>query len=774
MRKFCVFFLSLFICIDVCSAVVRAQNNSPRNSSENINIRQKTTTKKTNTSRTVATRTQKTPSLTKQDNNNSSHKTVSRGASNKTIVARGTKTKKSYTRTNSAPASRISRAATGMNQIADFGDNYNSCRDSYFSCMDQFCANQNETYRRCVCSSQLAKIQKQEKLLSQTANQLQDFQDLNIDVISKTSNEVKSMLSASEGESAIIQKDTSGSATMLNNISDILQKTKKKSLSTQGQLDIAGDIKSIWSTTNLISGTDIANLTGESLYNAVHTQCSDILAQNCASEDLTMIASTYGMYIENDCSILASNISSKITAANTAIRTTRNEMQNARLENYNVHNSLTTNDCIAKVREDITAPTACGDKYVHCLDFTGKYLNATTGEPIYSADFYQLESQISLSGDILKNSKNIQIVNMLNKKRAFAQQTLDLCTDNADEVWDEFLRQSLVEIYQGQQQKVQTVKSECLHVVNECYLQKSDSLKEFSDTASEILLGHTLELSEQMCSDKLTTCSNLYGGGPEGLTMLINAMKGITDQTIAQTCPDLLTQFAQNICAVSDIDVAHSYPYGCRVYAPGEAMYAHNAICNSTLANPFSRSDIVMSQQQNTPIQHYSCPNTAIRYTSCKFNYYLYNPTSGNAELQWYSQNNATECRICPSGYICSGNTNAPQNIDSELYASCGMYYVGSLYQQLVRYALQNCTRPSDDSYVLSESLLADVDIVMKRVQNELVMELSKECERHNGTWVDMPWIDENYDGLHDSNGDSLLQEFYLATGTNKLWGYCK
>ena len=181
-----------------------------------------------------------------------------------------------------------------------------------------------------------------------------------------------------------------------------------------------------------------------------------------------------------------------------------------------------------------------------------------------------------------------------------------------------------------------------------------------------------------------------------------------------------------------------------------------------------------MSQQQNTPIQHYSCPNTAIRYTSCKFNYYLYNPTSGNAELQWYSQNNATECHICPSGYICSGNTNAPQNIDSELYESCGMYYVGSLYQQLVRYALQNCTRPSDDSYVLSESLLADVDIVMKRVQNELVMELSKECERHDGTWVDMPWIDENYDGLHDSNGDSLLQEFYLATGTNKLWGYCK
>lgn len=773
MRKFCLFFLSLFVCIDVCNAAVRTKNTSPRNDLETVSSRQKTVTKKTNVSRTVATRTPKTQQAIQQDNNISPRKAVSRSASTKTIVARPAKQKKKNNRTNTVPVSRISRAATNTAQIVKFDDNYNSCRDAYFSCMDQFCANQNETYRRCVCSSRLAKIQKQEKKLSQTANQLQDFQSLNIDVISKTSNEVKSMLSASEGESGI-KTDISDAATTLNNISDVLQKTKKKALSTQGRLDIAGDIKSIWSTTDLISGTNIADLTGESLYNAVHNQCYDILSQNCATEDLTMIASTYGMYIENDCSLLDSSISSQITTANASIRTTRNEMQNARLENYNAHNSLTTNSCITNVREDIMKPTACGENYVHCLDFTGKYLNATTGEPIYSADFYQLENQISLSGDILRNSQNAQIVNMLNKKRIFAESTLDLCSDNADDVWDEFLRQSIVEIYQGQQQKVQTVKSECLHVVNECYLNKSDSLKEFSDTASEILLGHTLELSEQMCADKLTTCSNLYGGGPEGLEMLVNTMTEITDQTIAQTCPELLTTFAQNICTVSETDSAHSYPYGCRVYAPGESMYAHNALCNSTLTNPFSKSDIILSHADDNSIKNYICKDAHIRYTSCKFNYYLYNETLGDAQLQYYSQNEATECHVCPTGYICNGDQTAPQSIDSDLYKTCGIYYVGSLYQQLVRYALQNCTRPSDDSYVLSESLLADVNIVMQRVQSELVSELSKECDRYNGTWVDLPWTDENYDGLHDSTGDSLLQEFYTATGTNKLWGYCK
>ena len=142
----------------------------------------------------------------------------------------------------------------------------------------------------------------------------------------------------------------------------------------------------------------------------VNSQCTDLVKNSCQDTDLKMISSAYGMYIENDCAILENNIKNKTTAANTAIRQTRQKMQDTRLENYNAHNSLTTNDCIAKVREDLTADTACGNNFIHCLDFSGKYLNVTTGEPIYSPDFYQIENQISLSGDILTNNKNTSFV----------------------------------------------------------------------------------------------------------------------------------------------------------------------------------------------------------------------------------------------------------------------------------------------------------------------------------------------------------------------------
>ena len=209
------------------------------------------------------------------------------------------------------------------------------------------------------------------------------------------------MTSATTGE--LIQsatKDNSASTLQLAGISEVLSKTKNKSLSTQGTLDIAGNINEIWSTTDLAGGTNIANLTGEALYNAVHAQCSQMVIDKCPDQSTqTMVVSAYGMYIENDCSLLISQLDKKLTNANATIRESEREMNLARLENYNAHNSTHINDCIAQVRADITADTACGTDYVHCLDITGRYLNIETGEPIYSPNFYQLESQVSLSGD---------------------------------------------------------------------------------------------------------------------------------------------------------------------------------------------------------------------------------------------------------------------------------------------------------------------------------------------------------------------------------------
>ena len=764
MRKICLVFLSLFLCIDGVDAAVRTQQNTITPTAS----RQATNNPRTNN---IQTRSVSSRAATAQ---NTIRKTKPRNTSTKIVTGRNVTTTRSATRTSVQP-SIVSRA-TIKNQT--FGESYNSCRDAYFTCMDQFCALQNETYRRCVCSSKLQSIKKQEQTLAQTSDSLKNFEDLNIDTITKSASEVQSMLHESEGELGI-KKDTSNSANTLKNISAVLNETKSQSLSTQGTLDIAGDIKSIWKTTDLIGGSDIANLTGEALYNAVHTQCYELVLPNCNETDLKMISSAYGIYIENDCSVLESNLKEKKTLANVAIRDMRHKMQDTRLENYDMHNSTSINDCIANVRKDITADAACGEGYVHCLDFSGKYLNLTTGEPIYSPDFFQIENQISLSGDLLKNSKNSAFINILNKKRDFAAQSLDLCRNDADAVWQEFLNQALVEIYQAQQERVQTVKKECLAVVNECYLKQSEQLKSFVGSDTDINPNQTLELSEEMCTDKLNTCSNLYGGGTSGLEVLVATMKGITDATIEQSCPELLNTFVQKLCAVSVNDSAHSAPYGCRTYAPGEARYARVETCNSTLINPFSQTNILLPGIASDDFSNYTgiCSIDSNKiYTSCKKGYYLYEKNSCSSRAYCFNEHYATECRICPPTAICAGGTAAPETTTSnqELYNSCGTNYIGSLYQQLAIYALQNCTRPSDSSGVLSETLLTYVNETMNNTRTQLVVALSTECTNQSGIWVDVPWIDENGDGIHDSTGDTLFNNFYISTGASSLWGYCK
>ena len=823
MRKVWLIIMMCCVCVMHADAAVRGTNSISRNDSggntggATVVARAATNPRMQNTqSQSVS---QRSNSISRNSQNTvsrtASPTTTSRAAASQTVTRSATPTSRTVAATsartsraattnavarsatnartinNTTSATGVSRAATARattltasSATNTFGTGYNQCRNAYFTCMDQFCATANDSYRRCICSSRLTDIQERERALAQASSQLQDFHSLNMSVIDKTAGEVNAMISASEGETAL-KTDTSASAQMLNGISEVLGATKTNALSTSGTLDIAGDINQIWATTDLTSGQNIANLTGEALYNAVHAQCLELVASSCSTQaTLNMVVSAYGMYIENDCTALANALDSQLVQANSTIRNTEREMQTARLDNYNVHNSTSINDCIANVRADITADTACGAGYVHCLDITGRYLNRDTGEPIYSPEFYQLEKQISLSGDVLKNSTNRLIVAELNSKKMYAQGSLDTCRDIADQVWDEFMRQAITEIYQGQQSRVRDVKNECLDVVNACYDTQTQSLKDFSNIQEELLLGSRLELSEEFCRDKLYACSNLYGD-PEGdgINLLVEAMQDITDQKIAQNCNKLLTDFAADLCAVPSNDTLHTYPYGCRVYTPGEQRYASIAACNKLDINYVSGDEMGFqwSDYEDTNHPDYECTNAAgIKvYTSCNKDYYL----ACLIEEEWVATpnsctapNTAPKCIPCPDGYKCDGGTKAPSPSSSNSDPSvCGTDYAGSLYQQMVRYAIQVCARPSDLQIMQDEDdkipqyIMQDVNMVMDTVRANMATVLAAECERLGGTWINTPY---NTDENAKNNGE-LFTYFYDETGANTKWGYC-
>ena len=821
MRKVIYLITALFLGVGIADAAVRDANSISRGTTKNTTVRNTDTTQKNTTARSTSKNTISRTATTTRTNDRTA--TTARSTKSATAartatankIARATTptTARTATANTVRAAMRPARATITMNTTHSntFGTGYNTCRDAYFTCMDQFCSTANDAYRRCICSSKLSEIQSRERALTNASDQLSDFHNLNMAVIDKTAAEVAAMTSATAGEyTQSISKDTSASVSQLAGISEVLSKTKNKSLSTQGTLDIAGNINEIWSTTDLAGGTNIANLTGEALYNAVHAQCSQMVIDKCPDQTTqTMVVSAYGMYIENDCSLLINQLDKKLTNANATIRESEREMNLARLENYNAHNSTSINDCIAQVRTDITADTACGTDYVHCLDITGRYLNIETGEPIYSPNFYQLESQVSLTGDILTNETNRLLVAELNKKRNYASRGLDTCRDIADAVWDEFMRQAITEIYQGQQERIRNVKNECLDVVNNCYDTQSQSLKDFSNVKDQLLLGSRLELSEEMCREKLDACSNLYGGGSHGMAELLTAMYNITSQTIAKSCQTTLQEYAQDLCTVPSNDSLHTYPFACRTYAPGEQIYATIHACNIKTQSNMSNTDTNIDNSNNgnntggaggdngggsTGSDGYTC-TTYRKYTSCNPGYFmtsngLYNPTPiiGNT------------CSPCNNGCTCSGGTTDQvcqttdnTTVDTTEPSLCGDDYVGSLYHKLARYAMQACVRPSKADQPLPATVLQDINVIMDKIRIDMANSLSTECERLGGVWVDTVWSDkiqnttccanaqcttgdgktELTDGCHDITGDTMFKTFYSETSANTKWGYC-
>lgn len=762
MKKISIFLVALIFSVGFANAAVRDGNSISR-----VGKSDKTTTQRQPSTRPTVNRTgvsarsaiQQNARTTQSPKPSTARTAINaRTAQNNNIILRsksGTSTSQtartaSVARTQSgrtaAQPNTVSRAATTSSPSAVFGIDYDTCRDAYFSCMDQFCAMANDTYRRCICSSKLTEIQSRERALSQASTQIQDFKAFNISAIDKTAAEVGAMVSATAGEQAQANaKDTSDSAQQLAGINDVLSTTKTKALSTQGKLDIAGDINQIWQTTELTGGANIANLTGEALYNAVHAQCSEMVNDVCGSGPIkTMVTSAYGMYIENDCSLMITALDKQLTTANSTIRETEREMTAARLETYNAHNATSINDCIAQVRKDITANTACGTDYVHCLDITGKYLNIETGAPIYSPNFFQLDSQVSLSGDILTNQTNRLLVARLNSMRDYASRGLDTCRDLSDDVWDEFMRQAITEIYQGQQERIRLVKTECLDVVNKCYDEQNKSLKDFSNIDETTLLGSRLELSEEMCQEKLDACSNLYGGGTTGMTELITAMHDITSQQIAQQCQTALRTFAKELCSVPGNDTVHSYPYACRVYSPGDQMYASKQECNATMTPDTTVIDI-LNKLLHKEEPMYVC-KAKKRYSKCNPGYYLEN----------------NDCLSCPRNMSCPGGD---KETSKPTPADCGTDYIGSLYQKMIKYASQVCVRPSEADNPMPDTVLQDINVVMDEIRKDMSTELSRECARLGGIWVDTTYEADGYD---------LHTDFYNETSANVVWGYCK
>ena len=540
-------------------------------------------------------------------------KNVARSATNsraagvaRSAVAGAKKTARSASNVSNAGLARaasIARATAVFNDISKIGGGYAACRDAYATCMDQFCANANDTYRRCYCSARFTEFRDTEYALDEAKALLMKFEDNNLNAVDKSAAEVDAMYSATVGEAAI-KNDTSGAQSILNEIGDLLSGKKKASPVSSGSSSLGvlsfdfsssasdpfgGDGgafgASIFDTG---TGVDLTSLEGEELYNASQKQCLQAISASCDSKAmLNMASSAYGIMIAQDCNAYEKSVDAKREAVKQTVRQAEKILREARLEEYRAHNSQDVNECIDRVRSAMLADAACGTDYKRCLDYSGAYINQTTGEPIYSPRLFQLQDTITLTGtdgtyDVL--GQNTKFNDFLDSKKIYANMALDTCRDLSDTVWSEFKRTALIEIAQAQDEKIESVKNSCVATMAECYDTQSNALKEFDTTTAQMTGAVSAAAARAMCEDKVIACASLYGNTTNctfdgngkitagnttgddskrcGLTALLNLVDTVDDIRVAEGCVTAIENYVTDLCTPTSGEGA--YPWNCR------------------------------------------------------------------------------------------------------------------------------------------------------------------------------------------------------------------
>ncbi len=560
------------------NTLIRRSATSVIARSTNANSRR---SRKTVTARPAVARTTSNISVRSGARVISSGSNVSRSAVSKNGTARSAIINKKASASNVSRAA-VSRATAVFDDVTKIGGGYANCRDAYATCMDQFCAVANDTYRRCYCSDKFSTLRDTSDNIDQALNVLISFQNENLEAVNKTAAEVSAMYTSTAGENAI-RKDTSASQKMLDEIGDILSGKKSKSKKNEysvstGILDF-GDLSEVgdmWSTNdstvfNSRAADNITGLEGYELYKRAGTQCAALMGDICSGDSMFNLASSaYSIMVTQDCNILEKSINAKKENVVKTVKQAEQLLRQARLEEYRAHNSQDVNECLTRVEVALLSPVACGSNYEKCLDYTGLYIDGNTGKPI-SHQLFNLTTiapDLGGEGDIIEVNPRWDA--FLEGKKMFATTALDTCRSLADIVWTEYKRSAMIRIAQMQDAKIEEFKNSCVQTIKECYNTNDETLNLTSDTVTnnmyDVGAGRAITVRD-MCYQEVMACAAMYGGsegceydkttrkittnkktGRCGLQSLLAYVDTVDSARVAQGCETVLVAKAHNMC----------------------------------------------------------------------------------------------------------------------------------------------------------------------------------------------------------------------------------
>lgn len=524
------------------TAVARTDttNNTARSAT---NVVQRTATTPTVVSRNAATSTRIAPRNATPATNSAR---VAQTPMRRVTVTRSALQQATKSGRTAKSGARISRAATTTDGANVIGANYTQCRDIYYDCMDEFCANKDAQLKRCACSSRIHEFDNTKKQLAAFEEKMLDFNQRLL-TVNMDKEDAAALYTATEGELAFNQKDTSQSKKILDEIAKKLNTSFDSSNfdTNLNPISLSLNIDSAFDTVDSLQGASTTAKSGTSLYNAALPVCREMALEVCSEEEFAIAQSGYQMKIEQDCNTVAKTYQTQTDTAREKIREGSALLDMSRLDIYQKRNSDDILTCKKKMLDMMYDPTVCGENLDKCLDTTGRYIDPSTGEAFLTLNLADLANLITRpTGDEKWTTagSNDVFVSYLNTKKKFLEPAMENCQDIADYVWDDFIEDALAQIKLAQESKLENVRQSCTTLTAQCLTDTMQSLSDFDARALSIFGVSADKTVNQMCSDIRNACTALMGttGGDKDWA------QGITDittdktyETMIQTCREV-------------------------------------------------------------------------------------------------------------------------------------------------------------------------------------------------------------------------------------------
>ncbi len=681
-----------------------------------------------NNSNSVQSRTATTPQTSAK--NLTSRSTITTNPARSAVSrANTTQSKTSIGRTATQTPTIISRNATqSMQDIINNESKYSDCREIFYECMDEFCANKDADLKRCACSDRISEFSDMQNQIDSFEKELNKFNERLL-TVSMDAEDALAISQATEGEIAFNYNDNSESKDILDEISDRLksQTSQNNYERNMNAISLSLDIDSAFDNVNFMQGADTVLKEGTDLYNAILPTCREIVAEVCDAQALILAESGYKMKIEQDCNTVKKAYDSlEIQAAN-KVREGSALLDMSRLDTHQQRNSDDILTCKTKMLESMQSSSVCGENLSKCLDTTGQYINPTTGDAFLTVNLHKLSDLITRptgNKTWAETLNNQPFVTYLESKKKYLEPAMENCQDVSDLVWEDFIEDALGKIKLAQGEKIEEIRQSCTTLTAECLSNNYDSITEFDSRALSIFGVLADKTVNEMCSDVRTSCSvlmeNTGGGQNDWSTGIDGISMENTYATILKTCMQVgkscmtesCTSISGNFALCEDVDGSpkrHSILLGqlcwdeVQACVESSGMEKINGIFDQFAKNDNFYDDLYKNYQTDSDCTssntdgicvYNQCRNkTGDDLKLCRLTEQIwgnceYNPLDLDREenkilmpdtyfetlLSWFATNTNTEdidynCRVraCPDGFIpVNGTCIANDNIDSD------------------------------------------------------------------------------------------------------------